>query len=321
MIVFSNASGGILQSTPDRVFQGSSLSGTVFFVAPFDSNNAVTVAFELPNGKTTQEYLMTASAQKLEEVKDPRGNNYSVWEWLFSNKEVTQLIGQVKVQFKVYMPPTVPDNYDPNNTPVILSELLTTAMTSFDVEKGVVSPVSEPPSENQWEQIITMLNYLQNRLLNKSLFDFTLDPNTGYGTKTYTDNTTTTFQYLNATSEASGSGSTIITFTESSWQLVNGVYEIAFGSEQTGFKNDKYFAFVESSGTETYESEANETSPVQKDGFYQLADTLFKGSDGSLLISANNAFAGRVIIAENGSLNDCECEALTNEEILIILNS
>ena len=88
MIVFVKADGAVINVMPSQVYQGSNLSGSIYFVAPFSRRNAVTISFKLPNGINTLSYDMTGVSE-LEGITDKFGKEYSVWEWQNKNAEVT----------------------------------------------------------------------------------------------------------------------------------------------------------------------------------------------------------------------------------------
>lgn len=151
MIVFCSAEGTVTKVLPSPVYQGSSLSGGLYFVAPFPSSNTVTVAFQLANGDFTTDYLLspiTENDNELQGVFDKLGKNYSVWEWQADNGFVTAYAGEVTAQFKVV--------YAKNG----VAQLQTTASVVFTVQKGVETLPAEPPSGKQWDDLLSLYTQL-----------------------------------------------------------------------------------------------------------------------------------------------------------------
>lgn len=150
MIVFAKADGAIIDVLPSPVYQGSNLSGSIYFVAPFSAMNGVTVAFKLPNGEYTKSYIMTGVSE-LSGVTDKFGKEYNVWEWQDRNAEVTTYAGVCSVQFSVYLPN---------------GQLLTTARTSFEVQQGVLPEPPPTPTDDVYQLIIRYLAVLDARTAN-----------------------------------------------------------------------------------------------------------------------------------------------------------
>lgn len=151
MIVFCSAEGTVTKVLPSPVYQGSSLSGGLYFVAPFPSSNTVTVAFQLANGDFTTDYLLspiTENDNELQDVFDKLGKNYSVWEWQADNGFVTAYAGEVTAQFKVV--------YAKNG----VAQMQTTASVVFTVQKGVEALPAAPPSDKQWNDLLALYTQL-----------------------------------------------------------------------------------------------------------------------------------------------------------------
>ena len=153
-----------------------------------------------------------------------------------------------------------------------------------------------PPTD--LEEINARLNRIEEKMQNKVLVDFTVDAVTGKGMKYYTDGTSAEVQF------PTGGGTAVsvtdflhvIEFTENSFTSEsNGSYSLAFGSAQTGYTDKNYFAALTRTGTETYEA-GEETVPTEKQGEYTVCDTVFKGNDGSLYMTATEPYAGRLLL-------------------------
>ena len=88
MIIFAKADGQVINTQPTPVYQGSSLKGSVYLVAPFAQSNGVTIQFQLPNGNVTKAYPMTPTGN-IEGVTDKLGDEMSIWVWNVANAMVT----------------------------------------------------------------------------------------------------------------------------------------------------------------------------------------------------------------------------------------
>ena len=289
MIVFIKADGTAIDVAPSPVYQGSSLSGSLYLVAPFPRTNAVTVAFQLSDGDYTESYAMTSVAE-LEGVTDKLGDEYSVWEWQTKNALVTAKAGTVTAQFTV--------SY--------YGELVATSAVNFTVQKGVLPLPPTEPTADQWQALIDLYGDLTGRVTDledreqmKVLVDFTVNDGTGEGTKYYSDGTTANVMF-----PTGGSGGEtvktdflrVLDFTEDSFVgSASAGYELAFGSGQTGFDNSDFIVMLERGGAENYEAGV-ETTASTRQGYYTQSDTVFIGSDGSVLLTANTPYSGRVLL-------------------------
>ncbi len=288
MIVYVNTSGTAISVQPSPVYQGSSLSGALYFVAPFPTTNAVSVAFTLPNGDATKVYPMTSVAE-LPGVMDGLGDEFSVWEWQVDDALITTHAGTVTAQFAVTY----------NGKPV------TTAAINFTVQEGVFPLPPDEPSADEWQTLINLYGKLSGRVTaledreqQKVLVDFTVDDTTGKGIKYYSDGSTAMVQFPTGGEAPSGASGLlkIMSFTSDSWvESDSGVYELAFGAQQTGFANSDYVAMSGINGSATYEA-GTETTASEREGLFTLADSIFQGSDGSMLLTANAPYAGRVAV-------------------------
>lgn len=285
MIVYVNTSGTAIAVQPSPVYQGSSLRGALYFVAPFPTTNAVSVAFTLPNGDITSAYPMTSVAA-LPGVMDALGDEYSVWEYQPDNALITAHAGTVTAQFSVTY----------NGKPV------TTSAINFTVQEGVFPIPPDDPSADEWQTLINLygnlsgrVTALEDRQTAKVLVDFTVDDKTGKGVKYYSDGSTATVQFPTGSGSPSVTSGlvNILTFTADSWVNADSGYELAFGSEATGFKTSNFVALLSSSGSATYEA-GTETTASERSGFFTQSDSVFQGSDGSILLTANARYAGRV---------------------------
>lgn len=276
MIVFVKADGTVQSILPSPVYQGSSLEGSLYFVAPFPETNAVEVAFVRANGDVIGKYGLTRVTSGLPDVLDKLGTEYNVWEWQASNADVTAYAGEVAMQFRV----------------IYAGQTLATASTVFTVQEGVI-PQPVEPSADQWDTLIELYSRLNAKVPDAFLTDIAIsepdEDNIVTVTKYYNNGTTATEEFPAGGTSFSVKSEwvKVIDFTTSAWVNASSGsgYEIAFPPSQTGYTDNKFLTSLES--TET-------------GGYSTLADTVFKGSDGSVLISATEKYSGRLITLGGG---------------------
>lgn len=153
MIVFCNANGTVTSVLPAPVYQGSALSGGLYFLAPVPKTNSVTVAFELADGTVTDSYLLTPVIQGLENIVDTLGETYSVWEWQTKDKRITEQPGVVTAQFSIGHFSGEGENSEFQGQ--------TTAAVTFTVQKGVAPLPTETPSADQWNTLIALYSEIK----------------------------------------------------------------------------------------------------------------------------------------------------------------
>ena len=141
MNFYVDSGGVVLHVDPERIFQGLANANTIRFVGAFASNLAVTLAFKLPNGVWTVPQKMTLSAQ-LTGIQMPDGTQFNVWEYKIT-ETITENYGTVNVQFFVY-----------GDTGGIGGQL-PSAMSSFEVEKGV--PITLPDPTDDYNTLLTQI--------------------------------------------------------------------------------------------------------------------------------------------------------------------
>ncbi len=301
MIVFIKTDGTVINVAPSPVYQGSSLSGSLYLVAPFPPTNAVEVAFTLPNGERTQSYVMTAISS-MQDVINKLDDNYSVWEWQSNNGEITALPGTVTAQFTV----------------LFNGQIQTTSSVNFTVQEGVLPLPPSEPTANQWDLLIELYGNLSGRVTkleqasNNSLVDFTCEliEKNGVGyykyTKTYSSGSDVFFEVpIPNTSEgiAIEDGVVIIEFSEESvWVQDSSGYSLGFSPSQTTYETAEY-------QVQLFEKTTSEGNS----GWSSVADSVFVGSDGSLLVTANEPYSGRIVI--DGSKAYTNFANLLNEAV------
>lgn len=138
MILFYNSSGELIKSSPERVFQGANKANDVYFCCPTGEGNLVNVAYSLPNGTNTAQYVLypLTGGINLPEVLDVNGAPFKVWHTHIPYN-VTATCGNVSMQFYL----------------TCLGEVVATETFSFVVEKGVLP--STPPTEGDaYQQLL-----------------------------------------------------------------------------------------------------------------------------------------------------------------------
>ena len=151
MIFFVGNDGTIIKGLPSPVYQGAANSNTVYLIAPFAENTAVTVAFKLPNGVVTAPAAM-ASQGALAGVTDAQtGKTYAGWTYDLPNS-ITSLYGTVTAQFFFYSAQA--------------AVITATSGTSFQVGRGVPAVLPDTPEEDVYEQILSNIAALQTDVSN-----------------------------------------------------------------------------------------------------------------------------------------------------------
>lgn len=155
MIFFVANDGTVIKTMPSPVYQGSANANTIYLVAPFASNMSVTVAFRLPNGVWTTPYVMTPqgglTAPTGEIVNEKTGKTYAVWT-LSMKSEITRYYGTATAQFFFYAAQA--------------GCVIASASESFPIGRGVPAILPDTPSEDVYEQILSVLSNLQTELDN-----------------------------------------------------------------------------------------------------------------------------------------------------------
>lgn len=144
MIILTNAQGDVLNTIPDKVYQGSNLANQVVIVSPWSANLQVTIAYKLPNGDFTEPKLMTAFAT------NPLPENLQANAWSIDIDEpVTENFGLVEFQFKAY-----------NG-----AQIVATGGCSFTVQHGVAPILPATPSQTIYEQILEAIGVLSSTIV------------------------------------------------------------------------------------------------------------------------------------------------------------
>ena len=147
MIIFVGNDGTAVKSLPSPVYQGGANANTVYLVAPFAENLAVTVAFQLPNGVAVAPAAMTAQGA-IEGLTDAQGSAYAGWAYDLPNS-VTALYGTVTAQFYFY---------------AATGKIVASSAVTFTVGRGVPQVLPDEPDDTVYEQILAAVSGLQSDL-------------------------------------------------------------------------------------------------------------------------------------------------------------
>lgn len=148
MIYFTNASGGITLSVPDRVYQGSPEGSKVYLVGPYAENAAVTAKFFLPDGRVSEPCLLERECD-VEGYTDADGNALAGWAAQLPAC-VTEKFGIVRVQFEI----------------TAAGGAVSAAAAHFTVERGIPPQLPVQPQADVYAQILAALAGVQGDLSN-----------------------------------------------------------------------------------------------------------------------------------------------------------
>lgn len=151
MIFFVGNDGTIVKGLPSPVYQGAANSNTVYLIAPFAENTAVTVAFKLPNGVVTAPAAMASQGAIAGVTDAATGQTYAGWTYDLPNS-ITSLYGTVTAQFFFYSAQA--------------GVITATSGTSFQVGRGVPAVLPDTPEEDVYEQILSNIAALQTDVSN-----------------------------------------------------------------------------------------------------------------------------------------------------------
>ena len=222
MIIFAKADGTVVKTKPTPFYQGSSLKGSIYLVAPFPNTNGVTIQFQLPNGDVTKAYPMTPTGEVEGVMLD--GYEVSAWTWDVKNAMVTAIPGMVTATITVYNgEPNITyygdyatltkinaienpqtnayayciadgkvykyngNTWTESNITISANDYVkTTIISSFSVIKGTPSPLDvSTPSASEWEAIISALGSIGGKVAMPLMTNFTYNIETGESVKSY----------------------------------------------------------------------------------------------------------------------------------------
>lgn len=288
MIFYFNSSGTLLKTTPEPVYQGSNNANTIYFVAPIIPTAQVSAVFTLPNSEVSSPILLTSSGAIPNTATSDTTVNFAMWYMTIPNS-LTAYAGNLTAQFTIN----------------VSNQTINTQAVVIPVLQGVAPVLPLQPTTNIYNQILQELSVIQaditdinNKIpatyITNVLFNSADNTITIY----YSDGSTSTITLPN------GSGATVIyddwlrtiTFTTESFvEGTSGEYMLAFSPTQTQFSDNNYIVQLTQDGEETYEA-GSDTSPIERQGEYTLADSVFKGTDGTLLLTATTPYAGRILL-------------------------
>ena len=144
MIFYYLPDGSQVGLTPKKIYQGSNKASSIYFICPTSKENVVSVAFTLPNGKTTELYPMSLT----ENFSFPVGEDLVANCWSIQlTSEITSEYGNITVQFFI-------SGAD--------GEVTATASSTFFVERGV--PVVEIEKGDSYLELVNKILELQDKM-------------------------------------------------------------------------------------------------------------------------------------------------------------
>lgn len=270
MIFYFNGNGDLLKSSPENVYQGSNKANTIYVVAPFLPSAQLSVRFTLPNG---EHYPETNAVYLTPNGKIDTNKDFSMWTTSITNN-VTAYSGTVTAQFFV----------NTGNETVALQAV------SIPISQGVVPNLPAVPETDIYDEILAALAVIETRLPARFIVNVTYDEDSGELTLYYNNNDTITLNFQSTSSTAVvADWLRVVTFTENSWVEVDGTYILALTPENTSFNDNQFIVQLEQTATEIIDN-------VETIGKSVLADNVFKGTDGTILITSNSKYAGRILL-------------------------
>lgn len=294
---------------PSRLFRGSEAEEYIV-LSPYPNTVPLQIAFISPTGENSG-YLSMTSVELPEQYQNL---GLSAKSYVDTVARGTNEVGDAYICICAILPGSVKK---------------TSYMCQYTVEETALPELPETPTVNQYDLILqymaeyeTKINNAVEQSLNaeeaaesateiaeeakeqanaalinsaralleanrKRLLDFTVNSNTGIGTKYFSDGTTATVQFPiggGSAEEVAGTPLTSITFLAS--QFVDG--ELAISPMATGYTDNNFIVSVE--------------EKALTNGYIQTANNVFKGTDGSILLSYNEPFDGRILLFGGGML-------------------
>lgn len=196
-------------------------------------------------------------------------------------------------------------------TPVVQSDgttnytVLTSVQAGFTVDNTIavishnpLTPTEVDTINAELAAISKRVSVVESKVTNAVVVDFSVNEETGVATIIYNNGATKTVQLPLETIDAVYQTGlvTVLNFTADSWEGdINSGYILAFGAAQTGQSDKNFIVQLCAEGTESYKT-GSETTASAKQGDYTRADTVFKGSDGSLLLYSNAKYGGSLVV-------------------------
>lgn len=295
---------------PSRLFRGSTAEEYIV-LSPYPNTVPLQIAFISPTGESSG-YLPMTSVELPEQYQNL---GLSAKSYVDTLARGTNEVGDAYICICAILPGSIKK---------------TSYMCQYTVEETALPELPEAPTVNQYDLILqymaayeTKINNAVEQSLNaeeaaesateiaeeakeqanaalinsaralleanrKRLLDFTVNSNTGIGTKYFSDGTTATVQFPiggGSAEEVAGTPLTSITFLAS--QFVDG--ELAISPMATGYTDNNFIVSVE--------------EKALTNGYIQTANNVFKGTDGSILLSYNEPFDGRILLFGGGRLS------------------
>ena len=138
MVIVIDAGGNILNTIPERVYQGSNLANDIVLVGVIPVQSEITIAFTLPNGVEYEPQLTTRGVASFD------GKDQYYWRYVIP-AVITEYAGKVTFDFYVY-----------NGL-----QIVTTGAGGFIVERGVPGILPAPPTADIYQQILQELAKVQ----------------------------------------------------------------------------------------------------------------------------------------------------------------
>ena len=147
MIFFVGNDGTIVKSLPSPVYEGAANANTIYLIAPFAQNLAVTMSFRLPNGVVwTPPEPMTKQTELAGIINEKTGKTYAGWTYAIPN-EITRHYGTVTAQFFFHSAQE--------------GVVIPTSSTSFTVGRGVPSELPTEPEADVYDKILEAIAQIQ----------------------------------------------------------------------------------------------------------------------------------------------------------------
>lgn len=138
MVIVIDAAGNILNTIPERVYQGSNLANDIVLVGVIPVQSEITIAFTLPNGVEYEPQLTTRGVASFD------GKDQYYWRYVIP-AVITEYAGKVTFDFYVY-----------NG-----SQIVATGAGGFLVERGVPGILPATPTADIYQQILQELAKVQ----------------------------------------------------------------------------------------------------------------------------------------------------------------
>lgn len=138
MVIVIDAGGNILNTIPERVYQGSNLANDIVLVGVIPVQSEITIAFTLPNGVEYEPQLTTRGVASFD------GKDQYYWRYVIP-AVITEYAGKVTFDFYVY-----------NG-----SQIVATGAGGFLVERGVPGILPATPTADIYQQILQELAKVQ----------------------------------------------------------------------------------------------------------------------------------------------------------------